>query len=1061
MIMKRTLHILSYIVAAACTISCVKEIERPDAPSSEIEASGEKATFTFTPSFLDEAFESGQTKTMGSRPQIHNLFFAVFDNAGYKLSEYAQAIPNTYADENWNPEHPDDNVFSYSVTLTVTDQPRIIHVIANAPEHLLYGSEAEVIGSLNTRFNATETEEDWSDAYWVRIYLDNGVWTKPDESTKETDAKYQEKYDKWMHVVQTLNNAKFVRNFARITLEETADNFEITRYWINNIPDIGSFAPYNRNTGRFQIDYSNYSTIEDISSPEGGNYPGFFPASANLIQIGDYLDDPEMMEKLESNAGKNWTNFCYEREFPKADPIYLIVAGRYNGGAESFYKIDLRDHSNKYFPLLRNFTYKVRITNVSTNGASSLSKALSNAPSGAVDTSLEMQNLTNISNGTAQMFVSETSEIVVGEGHDIPLRYKFIPNLATDANHDGFADAVNTIIEKGSAEEAAAIANHSSYVTITNEFGSTGSVFASITPTGETDSDNYNTIILHSKDANEVIHTETVTITGYYFNSETSKYESISRSSHFRLRETLHMNVSFSPEKIPAGNGQPVDLVISLEAGLPSSMFSLDFNIEMLGLTLTTNNDPLPITTGESQIAGNTKPAYHFQRTITWSEYESAPVVDGLKQFVCHFKTNTSTIPSLNGKQTIYANVGGDDTLPEKNGDIVSVKNKYFVDEAAFYSIYSPKEFTNITITNAAEVGQSGVLTFTMESPLPNGATSTVVTVGLQGFEPEDIAAYPIKGTKEGYELYELTVYNTVVNGVPAYQGRLNIVPFESGNCAVKLYADEYTPKSQEANVLEGIYIYVNESGTGSGNRLVQATGYNVVPEGSLVVGQKATLTAYIADLTTETVKFGDATATRDGSAGNSVVIDGKRYYRYYVNYQAPTSGAQRVSLNITIDGKVAKRISIPVYGIQLGEASTERAHNAYTTNWYVFRNREFTGYHIVNNGSKLLGSNATLDYYSLIGFDSSSNTSKVMVPTDSGLKYVKTSNSNNTDLSLDTQANGSSYTIGTGVQLSVQPSYFYTFYWRQNSSTGNIQGNRNNNNYRNFNTYVVTLKQP
>lgn len=1064
--MKIATYILSSLAAAICAVSCIGQIEEEDL----VTAAPSKATFTFTPSMLAEAIDVDATKSLASLPNIHNLYFAVFDNAGYKLNEYAQAVPNTYADQNWDPKDPEENVFSYSVTLTVTDQPRIIHILANAPEHLIYGSEAEVIGSLNTHYDATETDGDWSDAYWVRIYLDQGVWAKPDESTKDTDPKYNEKYDKWMHVVNTLNEAKFVRNFARIILEETADNFELTRFWITNIPDIGSFAPYNRNTGRFQIDYNTYKKIDDLASPTGGNYPGFYPASASLIKLGDYLEDDTMLNRLKADAGSNWTTFTYEREVPKEDPICLIVGGKYNGGAESFYKIDLRDHQGKYFPLLRDFTYKVRITNVGTKGASSIAKALSNAPSGDVDSSLEMQGITNISNGTSQLFVSETSEIVVGEGHDIVLRYKYIPDRTVDSNKDGFADAVNTVLTKGSTEETAARTNKESYVTIERSNGLTGAVFSSINAKPGYDGDNYSDIVLHSKDANEIIRTETITITGHHWNETARKYETISRSSNYKLRETLHMQVEFSPAKIPSGINQPIDLIISLEAGLPSSMFSLNFNIEMLGLSLTTNNDPLPITTGQSQISGNTKPAYHFQRTITWSEYQAARIVDGYKQFVCHFKTNTKSLNGLDGVQTIYANAGGEGVLPSKPGDIVNVKNKYFHDQTTFYSTYGAKTFSNVAISRAAEVGEDGTLTFQMESPFPNGESSSVVTVGLNGFEPADLGSYPMVGTRDGYELYEVTVYDTERNGVPAYQGRLDIVPFESGTCSVRLYADEYKTADKDHKTVEGVYIHVNEDGSAQGDRMVQAIGYQIAPAGSVVAGQKAKLTVYIADAPAGAeVKIGNIATTK--SNYTYVTIDGKDYYRYTTNSNYSTSstgtndsnnsfGAKREAVRVTINGKIAKTIHIPVYGIELGTGSTATTHEDYNTSkrWYVFNNRSFNNYYLSNNGSNLLLGSSSLDYYSLIGFATNKTTTNVVVLTDDGLKYV-TGYTNNANLGLNQNSrNATAYTLSDG--LYIAPSNQTKRYWRQENATSNVQTSTTNSN-NTFTIYPVTFTPP
>lgn len=1045
------------MAAALCILSCEKQIEETDITAS---SNSGTATFTFTPSILAEALSSGATKSMADLPKIHNLYFAVFDDAGYKLNEYAQAIPNTYADKNWDPSDP-STVFQYSVTLTVTDQPRILHILANAPEHMIYGSEAEVIGSLFTRYDASETEGDWSDTYWVRIYLENGVWPKPDESTRDTDPKFQDKYDKWNHVVNTLNEAKLIRNFGRIIVDGEAaktkeKSFELTRYWLTNIPDIGSFAPYNRNTGKFQIDFNQYSNIYDLSAPDKGNYPAFYPASANLIKIGDYLDDDDMLSRLESDASKNWTSFFYEREMPKESPVTLIIAGKYDGDSEeSFYKIDIRDQDGDYFPLMRNFTYLVKINEVSTKGASTLAQALSSAPSGDVDTALEMQDLTNISNGTAQIFVSETSGVLIGKSHDVTLRYKFVPSLTTDANHDGFADAVNTVLVAGSPEEAAAIANHDSYVTVSSSFGSTGKVFESITPQAGNDPDSYSNIKLTTIDAAEIIHTEIVTITGHYWDSKKSEYKTLSRTVNYKLREALQMQLAFSPAKIPAGYNQPVDLVISLEAGLPSSMFSLDFDMEMMGLTLTTNNDPLPVSSGESQIAGNSKPAYQFRRTITWTEYDNAPMVNGYKQFVCHFKTNTSSIPALSGMQTLYGNTGGTGTLPEgKYGDFVNVQNSYFVQKNAYYQTYAPRTFNNINIEGAQKVGEVGTLTFDMGTSFPDGASYSVVTVGLKGFEPADLDTYELKGVKDGYELYELTVYSTEKDGVAAYTGKLPVMPYLAGDCDVRLYADEYTTADKSFKVLEGIRTYVNADGTGRGTRMVQAQGVAVAPAGAVVVGQKATLTVYLADVAaTSTVKFGSESATRGTDATAITADNGTKYYPYTVeNYTSSTAG--RIGLNVTVDGILATRIFVPVYGIS--ETAISSVSQIPSDTWCVVK-KDGTTTHVNNNGTnRLNGANGNVNYYSLFSF-SGTSAATIKVPTDSGMRYITGTNRNDT-LGLNATTGATYNVIANNGSFRIVPSNNTSRGWRQDGNTANLTISST---IDNFKIYSVQLVAP
>ena len=255
--MKRTSYLI-LLAAALIATSCSKEnnlVLDPAASNPEIgmEHDG-KVTFMLTPDFGDNQ-EAG-TRAMAEKPQVKNLYIAVFDAAGYKLAEYAEATSSQKATEN-------DTEYKYSVELTVSDKPRIIHILANAPESLSFGSEAEIIGSLYSKYNADETSE-WQDAYWQRIELP-GIYSKP----ASDDPDYTAKLAKYNAVRNALDKPKLIRNFAKITVINSCADFTLTGFWLTNVPDRGSFAPYNRNTGTFVDNYDKYPSVDDMRGNEG------------------------------------------------------------------------------------------------------------------------------------------------------------------------------------------------------------------------------------------------------------------------------------------------------------------------------------------------------------------------------------------------------------------------------------------------------------------------------------------------------------------------------------------------------------------------------------------------------------------------------------------------------------------------------------------------------------------------------------------------------------------------------------------------------------------------
>ncbi len=829
----------------------------------------EKATFFFTPEFAgcDEA----STKSLAVQPDVKNIFFAVFDAAGFKLSEYAEAVPNTLADKN-------GKLFLYSVELTVTDQPRVVHIIANAPEKIKFGSETEVIGTLVTQYNAAETGDfDRKDAYWQRVYLENGVCAAPKAELKTTNpTAYNAQLATYQGIINALDSVKLIRNFAQLTVTEKAANFEMTGFWITNYPEKGSVAPYNRTTGQFQNDYAEYDDISELMAADKGNYKGYSPVSTNLVSISGKSSTE--LSALKIDAAEQFHTFCYEREVPKKDPLYIIVAGKFNGdGSETYYKIDLRDNNGEYFPILRNFNYRISINNVYRAGASSVQGALASAPSGNIDSSIDMQGLDNISDGVAQIYVGETDVVLVGDGN-VQLRYKFIPDVTNPAS------ANNTTAPASGSD-------HTPYVTFTTSYGSTGAVFDQTDANAVKgvvasvdEADGYRVVTLTSVTPTDVVKNQEITITGHYWAD--NKWQTISRTVSYHLRKKLDMTVSCNPGKVPRGTGQEFDLIIGLEAGLPSSIFSLDMDIEARNLSITTNNDPLPLSSGLSYINDKPNlPSFYFTKTITWTDYQEAEVVNGYKYFTCHFKTNKGLA----------------------DGDVIYVNNKYFTQNSASYTTYTAKNFTNLSFGSAnIKTGEPVTFSYTLNDGIP---TDSKVLVGLIGFEeaPTDATAgYTRKlryvgtktdtynGTTATYELYEMTVSGSTSSSVDC---SISLVPFRTGTGYIKLWADEYLPNEKSAHVTTGNKFWITEFKIDP----VSPSNWTSTAEGEPFVGQtfKTTLKAQLINNSGSSVN----NAKVNGQNASASITDNVLTIEYVTSYNISEFKEWTVTADLTIDG--------------------------------------------------------------------------------------------------------------------------------------------------------------
>ena len=129
-------------------------------------------------------------------------------------------------------------------------------------------------------------------------------------------------------------------------------------------------------------------------------------------------------------------SFIYERPVPDATPTHLLVYGRFyqNGegsGTPCFYKIDLME-DGRYFALYRNFQYKITIKQVKKIGKTTAGEAERGSGSGDVSADVDAKNLTEISDGECQLYVSDMAPVLVGQhsgDNAYKIQYKFITDI--------------------------------------------------------------------------------------------------------------------------------------------------------------------------------------------------------------------------------------------------------------------------------------------------------------------------------------------------------------------------------------------------------------------------------------------------------------------------------------------------------------------------------------------------------------------------------------------------------------------------------------------------------
>ena len=621
--------------------------------------------------------------------------------------------------------------YNYSVKLTLSETTRIIHFIANAPETIRFGREEEVITSLYTSGT--------NDAYWYRKEIEKIKASDPDASTLTPTQE----------TIDALSDIPLIRNFAKIVVT-TAENcaFELKSYAVFNTPKQGSVAAYNRTTGLFVEDYHGKSAASLI----GEGYDAFVPGSAELNNM------------ISTEAFTNSASYVYERETPISNPAYVLVYGTYNN-SDVYYKIDLRDEKGKYFPLLRNFQYTVTINSVTRNGYQTPGEAANSVGSGDISTSIETESYTNISDGEVRLSVEYTSKVLVTEDN-VTLWYNFetlgdavLKKVTIKLANDG--DALSGIVANGGVISEDINNNPTSNVknTITVDPAQIG---------------------VEQKVGSLLIIAE------YELNGSHHK---IQRKVSYTLTAPYEMEIKCVPAKVPYGINEAFDLSITIPNGLGSAMFPLEFNIEAENLSVTPNNDNMPVATGVSTIPGVQKSAFWFVKTLKKEEYDALPVANGKRTFRCHFKTNkeisATNIYAANPYFVAYVK----DIKPSITGLV-----PYDVD---YLGNYGQKSFENLRFSGNNKiptgVDKRSTVSFELSEMPQEGYVN--ITVTLINAKPAD-------------DETRLSPMGTDANGNPVFSyvaedendNSFDIVTRnENGSVEVKLEASEFITASATA----------------------------------------------------------------------------------------------------------------------------------------------------------------------------------------------------------------------------------------------------------------------
>lgn len=709
------------LAMAAMLFSCQKsELTGPDSdlkPDNGV--SGEvKVSFT---AMLPSA---PQTKAMGEDPtsDIKSMHLVIFDGNGmYVETRKANILPgdlthnSDLVDKYGNPI-PHLYEREFEVTLTVTDQPRFIHFIANCPvEQIVYGHEASIIGNMYVeKDDDPDTPET---AYWARIevpYILVQEVENADGTTKYVpEAKILPKFQ---HIPMLRNYAQVVvKNGTKKNANQTSP-FEFIGFTLYNTIDMGTVAPYNNNTQQFQSFVGSDGMRYKYPALTALNYRGHALAAADLntsLELDSSNDDgykwyaPLPEDELSLTDITQSAFFMYERKISvktneedkwSESPPHLIIKGRYDGKVY-YYKVDLvynvfGDPANpeqvtdiEYYNILRNFRYQFTISEVAGPGYDSVQEAINGATSNNLSGSATTTKFTNISDEVGRLWVSYTDTTLVSN-NTITLKYKFVPDLD---NHE----VTNNVVGSGVTfenMEGDVIKSYS--VADTDIVGGTWDGFREIT--------------IQVNDPQAMTKEQTIIIK--------SANANLSRDVRYYLKEQYPMAVVCNPKKVGAVIGAPVDVDIKLPVGLTEDMFPLDLEIEVYDMTLSpdASKNTMPVKTGLSIIPlpeKQGKKTFRFIKSIeTKGEYDALPTEGTNKVIKTSWLTNMAN-----------------------NGSTVYVYNKYF--EIGSDNFINAKAFADLAINPdpiREGTNRTASITFTMDANDADFNTRNVV-VTLNG----------------------------------------------------------------------------------------------------------------------------------------------------------------------------------------------------------------------------------------------------------------------------------------------------------------------------------------
>lgn len=629
--MKKLYNTILLLSILGLAVSCSDEL----VPFSTATDSSTKDGFEFTLSFPE--MENVSTRALGegnAATQLADLdiFLFVFDG-----SHLLQTI---HIDKTDATRKVEDGILKFKAYLPQTDNNAIIHIIAINDAD---GSFAAQINANGYGIEDTVMPALWvggdKDSYWQRIDLGTRILVTVDNQYNDLDK-----------VVGTEAAVKaklkepipLIRNFAKITLDNKAANFDVVGWTVVNDRDRGSAVPWYSKQGDPDILYPDYY---DYANTKGRSYNELTQEGyVGVSQFGAKLrHTPAQLAVLPSSWNTDKApKYIYERKISTTNPLYILVYGKFNG-TPGYYKLSLGktditiDPDTKKatgtglfteYNVIRNIEYKIVIESVTATGASSVAKAFEGPAYNNISGDVVTRNMINISDGADMLYVNKTSYVVTLPNQSWDFKFRYRQNIKSST-----PTYKNELVH---------------YLGLTQ-----GDVIKSVV-IGSQDADGWTTIHIEFNDPSDELKTQSFTIFSepVYVDGVIPETNTVglSRTINLVLRNKWEfvdmkivpglkwdedewpeykqddsptagdVNYFIGPEK-----GAPLTIFYKLPSGLPQAIFPLNFTFESDKQNIENAGEGTAVVqSGPSLFPNVYDHRISYVKTLTWEEYANS-----------------------------------------------------------------------------------------------------------------------------------------------------------------------------------------------------------------------------------------------------------------------------------------------------------------------------------------------------------------------------------------------------------------------------------------------------